>query len=362
MSMTGGGSMKIDVRGVHTVRVRKPDGSVALYRYHRASKARLYGEPGSDEFLASYQAAQEAWRQSIGSAGKAKSIAGAIAKYKASIAFTDLSPRTRADYSRMFSLIEARFGRAPLAAFRDPRVRADIIDWRDEIAKTSRRTADMAVSVLGMLINNAIARGEPMENHALKIGRIYDVDRSEKIWPAEMVETFMATARPELRLAMTLALNTGQRQGDLLRLTWVNYDGERIRLRQSKTGALVTIPCTAELKAALDAAPGRKGRMTILCDSRGMPWKGNGFRLAWRRHVEACGLKDAGLTFHDLRGTAVTALADAGCTESEIAAITGHSPQSAGAVLKRYLARTSTQSDGAIAKLERARARTKTVK
>ncbi len=38
--------------------------------------------------------------------------------------------------------------------------------------------------------------------------------------------------------------------------------------------------------------------------------------------------KKAGITelhFHDLRGTAVTMLAEAGCTTPQIAAITGHS-------------------------------------
>ncbi len=46
------------------------------------------------------------------------------------------------------------------------------------------------------------------------------------------------------------------------------------------------------------------------------------------------------ITFHDLRGTAVTRLAEAGCTEAEIASITGHSVKSVGAILDRYLART----------------------
>jgi hypothetical protein len=39
-----------------------------------------------------------------------------------------------------------------------------------------------------------------------------------------------------LHLPLLLALWTGQRQGDLLRLPWSAYDGEHVRLRQSKTG------------------------------------------------------------------------------------------------------------------------------
>jgi hypothetical protein len=51
------------------------------------------------------------------------------------------------------------------------------------------------------------------------------------------------------------------------------------------------------------------------------------FQTAWSRACKAAGL--VGLTFHDLRGTAVTRLAIAGATEAEIAIITGHSLQRA---------------------------------
>jgi hypothetical protein len=56
-----------------------------------------------------------------------------------------------------------------------------------------------------------------------------------------------------------------------------------------------------------------------------------------------------------LRGTAVTRLAEAGCTEAEIATITGHTLASVHTILERYLARTDKLAVAAIAKLERAR-------
>ena len=56
-----------------------------------------------------------------------------------------------------------------------------------------------------------------------------------------------------LHLPLLLALWTGQRQGDLLRLPWSAYNGSTIRLKQSKTGARVEVPVGAPLKAALDA-------------------------------------------------------------------------------------------------------------
>lgn len=78
---------------------------------------------------------------------------------------------------------------------------------------------------------------------------------------------------------MLIAVNTGQRQGDLLRLPWSAYDGKKIRLRQGKTGAYVPIPVTDELKTALDAAS-RKSPI-ILTNSEGKPWSESGFQGAW---------------------------------------------------------------------------------
>ena len=74
-------------------------------------------------------------------------------------------------------------------------------------------------------------------------------------------------------LAFLLAVWTGQRQGDLLRLPWSGYDGSWIRLRQSKTGARVAIPVGGPLKLALDEAAKRKGSTVILTNSTGNAWK-----------------------------------------------------------------------------------------
>ena len=88
----------------------------------------------------------------------------------------------------------------------------------------------------------------------------------------------------------------------------------------------IVIPVGAPLKAALDAAKIGKGPEDhILLNSDGQPWTPDGFRSSSRKACAAAGVTN--LTFHDLRGTAVTRLAIAGCTEAEIATLTGRSPQ-----------------------------------
>ena len=58
------------------------------------------------------------------------------------------------------------------------------------------------------------------------------------------------------------------------------------------------------------------------------------------------------LHFHDLRGTAVTLLSEAGCTPQQIATITGHSLKTVHQILERYLARTRGLAEQAIFNFE----------
>jgi integrase len=120
-------------------------------------------------------------------------------------------------------------------------------------------------------------------------------------------------------------------------------------LRQSKTGVRVQIRVGAPLKAALDAAPKRS--TIILTTIDGKPWTPDGFRASWGKACKTAGV--VGVTFHDLRGTAVTRLALAGASEAEIATVTGHSMRSVRAILDtHYLARDPALGESAILKLE----------
>ena len=94
----------------------------------------------------------------------------------------------------------------------------------------------------------------------------------------------------------------------------------------------------------------------ILTSIDQQPWTSDGFRASWRKACRKAGI--VGITFNDLRGTAVTRLALAGCTEAEIAAITGHSLRDVRSILDaHYLHRDPALAESAIRKLER---RTKT--
>jgi integrase len=271
-------------------------------------------------------------------------------EYQASDEFLGLAPRSRSDYIGKIKIIENSFGDFPLSGMTDQRTRGIFKAWRDRLALSSRRQADYAWVVLARILSFGKDRGLLAANPCEKGGRLYRGSRAEKIWTPADEAAFLERAPSHLHLPLMLALWTGQRQGDLLRLPWSAYDGTHIRLRQSKGGRRVVIKVGAPLKAMLDVTPKRSTIM--LTTSDGKPWTPDGFRASWGKACKRAGI--TGVTFHDLRGTAVTRLALVGATEAEIATITGHSLRSVRAIIDtHYLARDPALGDSAITKLER---------
>ena len=338
--------MRVSLRGINRVTKRLADGTLRTYWYAWKGGPPLYGEPGTPEFVASYN---EAISRKI--TPPRGTLLGLLQQYQASEDFRALADSTRRSYIALISLIEKRFGDFPLSALTDRRSRGIFMEWRDKLAtNTGRRQADYAWTVLARVLSWSLNRGLVAANPCERGGRLYRGGRrAEKIWTATDEAAFLERAPAHLHLPLLLALWTGQRQGDLLRLPWSGYDGTHIRLRQKKTGARVVIPVGTPLKAALDATAKRSP--IILTNRDGKPWTSDGFRASWGKACKAVGV--VGVTFNDLRGTAVTRLALAECTEAEIATITGHSLRGVRAILDtHYLSRDPTLGESAIRKLE----------
>lgn len=327
------------------------DGTRRTYWYHRATGKRLRGEPGSSEFISDLAAAEKTISDRL-----AGTLNNLIRGYTLSVEFEEnLAPSTRTEYKRMLTKAESEFGNMPLAALDDPRVKRDFLDWREKVARSSgQREADNRLSAISAMLTWAVERGQITANHLKGFKRLYHGDRSEKIWLPEHIDAFMKLAPIELQRALILALHSGQRQGDLLRLPWSAYDGSSITLRQGKAtrkgvkAAPITILCTATLRRMLDTMP-RTG-LLILNTKTGQPFKKRWFAEQWGEAAIAAGLSD--LHFYDLRGTTITMLSEAGNTPQQIAAVTGHTIKTVHQIIEKYLARTRHLSDAAIPNFE----------
>ncbi|HEX4555480.1 MAG TPA: integrase, partial [Xanthobacteraceae bacterium] len=98
----------------------------------------------------------------------------------------------------------------------------------------------------------------------------------------------------------------------------------------------------------------RRGPL-IMANTFGRPWTSDGFRTSWAKACRKAGVE--GLTYHDLRGSAVVRLAVADATVPQIATFTGHGLKDVEAILDaHYLGRDVALAEIAMQKLE---ARTK---
>jgi len=288
------------------------------------------------------------------SRGNAGTLSGLIREFEQTKQYRRLAESTKKEYKRVFRFWDAEYGTCPYSALEDKAFRADVNKWHDKFSELKPREADNRVTILARVLSWATKDGPLRVNVLDGFERAYVSDRSEIIWLPEDIEVFMAVASPEMQLAMVLALHTGQRQGDIRRLAWSQYDGACLTLRQGKARRLgraarvVRIPCTKALKATLDVAPRRA--TVILATKTGRGFQKRYLADQWETTCKAAGI--SGLHFHDLRGTTVTMLAEAGCTLPEIAAITGHTLRRAQEILDKYLARTSKLAESAIAKFE----------
>src|SRR5215475_10107710 len=98
--------------------------------------------------------------------------------------------------------------------------------------------------------------------------------------------------------------------------------------------------------------------LTFVCDNR-KPVRRSSCRSVSRSkrcstQASGAGPRLRGLTFHDLRGSAVTRLSLAGASPQEIAGVTGHSLADVHVILNRhYLGERATLAEAAIRRLER---------
>jgi integrase len=103
--------------------------------------------------------------------------------------------------------------------------------WRDRMSATPRR-ADYVWTTLARVLSVARDHGRISTNPCEPGGPLYTAGRQDNVWTEADISRVLAVAKPEMELALMLALWTGQRQGDLLSLPWSAYDDTHVRLRQ----------------------------------------------------------------------------------------------------------------------------------
>ncbi len=181
--------------------------------------------------------------------------------------------------------------------------------------------ANTILRMLKLLLNFAVDDGLIKRNPAakmklLRVGewRAWTDDECaafETRWPSGTME----------RRAYVLARYTGQRKSDLVGMTRAHIKDGAIRVIQGKTGEELWIPEHRAMTAEL--ACGVSEHMSLLTTTQGKAFDPVYFGAWFADAISKAGLPDD-CVLHGLRKTAARQLAEAGCSEQEIQAITGH--------------------------------------
>lgn len=210
----------------------------------------------------------------------------------------------------------------------DEITRPMVIEHRDDMYSMTGMCR-VSLTVLSNVLSYAHDRGMVEYNQAFNL-RGLPPKVEIKRWEQEEIDKFLDTAPLHLRQAVLLALYTGQRRSDLVRVKWDDYDGDTIRLTQVKTKKVMVIPCHKRLQTMLEGMKLTHRRHTlrilrhpyILSNAWGQPQTAENLRAAIKEHLFRIGIKDRSI--HGLRKSAASFLAEAGCTTHQIQAVTGH--------------------------------------
>ena len=271
-----------------------------------------------------------------------------------------LAASTRKTWNSQADAIEKRWGKTPLSVWNDPRMVSKVVAWRDSRCETPR-AADIGVTVLRTLLDFGRLRGAIAINVASKIPALYkNGARAEIIWTDGDIASFTAKAlqlgQSHVTDGLRLAALTGLRRQDLVTLTWDQVGEHALHkkaLKQSRGKRRhTTIPRIPQLSTLLDELKGRHrnpGVNTVLVNSFGQPWSGDGFGGSFNRIRDAANIvcrdpesgKITKKHLHDVRGTFCTKLILANVTDQEAADIMGWSPDQVAGIRRVYVDQSS---------------------
>jgi|SRR5579871_5344376 len=259
----------------------------------------------------------------IGTQWSGRTLADVIDRYRLEVLPLKRSKQTREDEWRALDRLKAVFGHMLPENVTQQACYRYLDQRRTKEGKPAPVAARHEVVLLGHVFAKAIRWG------AASVNPVRGLDFGERAGKRpqvtmDQVSAVRALASERIRVAIDLAVSTGQRRGDLLALRRDQLTDEGIVFRQSKTGAGVLIEWSDALHSIVDRAkqlPPQIPGEYLIRKRNGRPYSARGFSAIWQRlmtkYVEAGGQR---FSFHDLRSVS----ADGAATAEEAQARLGH--------------------------------------
>jgi integrase len=225
----------------------------------------IKGEFGSPEFATAYRAAMEGDTTTRCTPTKHGTIGALARSYLRSTAFSRLAKGTQAPRRRIVEGFVVKYGNLPVAGLRREHVQKIMDGYTPGMARN-------ILSMLRVLMALAIEEGTRTDDPSATVKRPKLRSEGWHTWTEEEIAAFEAKhpIGTKARLAFALALYTGQRNSDLIKIGRQHVRDGMISVCQQKTGTRLWVPIHPELKAIMDATP--SGDLTLLISDRGAPY------------------------------------------------------------------------------------------
>jgi integrase len=284
-------------------------------------------QPGSAEFMSEYAAAKEAKVEKAAISTRAVipgSIDDLCIRYYGSPAWKKMADNSKATYRGIIERFRERrkqsgrrYGDLPAASMTTAHI--------DEILggmSSTPAAANNLRKVLKRIFKIAVKAGLRSDNPVTETDT-YKSGKGFHTWEEEEIEQYRAKhpAGTMARLALELALNTAARRCNVARLERDQLKDGLFYIEHVKGNDPTIVECLDETKEAIDAMP-VAGLQFFLLTSFGKPFSVAGFGNKVREWCDAAGLPHCSL--HGLRKAMSRRLAEAGSTDAEGRAITGH--------------------------------------
>lgn len=229
--------------------------------------------------------------------------------------------------------------------------RDDIQRWRDQEAKrVSASTVNHGLKFIRMLFNAARRDGLIADNPAEVVPTLKrDTKSTRRPFTMTEVRALLEVADDEWKSMILFGLYTGQRLGDLARITWeqIDLEAEEIRLQTEKTGRFQKIPIPFPLLRYIKSLPapqhqqiplheraediavhqGKTGSLSVQFQKI-MADAGIVKKKAHRKSEDATGRTgrrtESKVSFHSLRHTTTSLLKNAGVSPAIAEEFVGH--------------------------------------
>jgi integrase len=311
-----GGRGVIRLKYVHAFRDRM--GRMRYYFRRHGKQTVLPGLPGSSEFMSAYAAQLNTAENKVALRPEAApgTFAALAIRYYGSPQYQSLSATSRGNYRRIIDGFLEQHGHRQVHQM--TREHVDIIIGKMAhkpgagiILLKRLRTLIRYAMALGWTDRDPTAGVKGYRSKEIHTWNEDEIATFEKRWPEGSRE----------RLAFSLLLYTGQRGSDVHRMMRTDIVDDTIRVAQQKTAAKLSIPIHEALGRLLAIA--NRIHETILVTAYGNPFSVKGFGNMMSNAIREAGLPRRCVP-HGLRKAAARRLAEAGCSTSEIMAITGH--------------------------------------